>query len=150
MKGSEKYSLHASIVAVTASGTAYGWMKYMLTSDDPFSVVNHPWQGIMLDAHVLSAPILLLVFGMLLRSHVLRHLSGTPVNRRTGLVSLVTFALMAASGYLLQVTTSEDWSRAWLWLHIASGSFFVVAYLTHVLIGLRLSARRLTSWERVA
>ena len=150
MKDSEKYLLHAGVVAVAASGIAYGWMKYVLTSDDPFSVVNHPWQPFMLDAHVLTAPILLLVFGMLLRSHVLRQLSGTRLKRRSGLVSLVTFGLMAASGYLLQVTTAEGWSRAWLGLHLASSSVFVVSYVAHLAIGVRLSARRRAAWRRVA
>ena len=60
MKRWEVWSFHILTMIVTLSGTVYLWMKYLLKTDDPFSVINHPWQPAMLAAHVLTSPALLL------------------------------------------------------------------------------------------
>ena len=128
---------------VTASGVAYFVMKYFLESVDPFSVVNHPLQPLMLHVHVLSSPWLLLLFGALLQGHVAAKLkqSGTP-NRWSGLISIGSFAVMAITGYLLQVTVSTSLARAFMAAHVASGTIFVVSYGAHVVVSLLLARRQ--------
>ena len=119
------------------TGLAYLWMRYVLVSSDPFSVINHPWQPAMLKIHLLAAPGLILIFGIVFQSHIARKL-GSPdrANRRSGWLSLVTFALMTASGYLLQTVTSPTAVQLVWWLHLASSGVFTVGYTTHLLLGL--------------
>lgn len=135
----ERWSLHVTAWLVAASGLVYLWMKYFADSGDPFAVVNHPWQPAMLKIHLLSAPFFILVFGIVFQSHVTRKLrSRQTANRRSGWVSLVTFALMTMSGYLLQVVSTTAALRAALILHLASSGVFMAAYGAHLVISVRL------------
>ena len=118
---------------VVLTGTAYGWMKYVVVNPDPLAVVNHPWQGAMQATHVLAGPAILLMFGVLLRSHILKKIAQARVRKRlSGFTSLATFAVMAVSGYALQVVTHEAALRALVIIHVASGAVFAVAYLAHL------------------
>lgn len=128
-----------AILAVT--GVVYFVMKYVLETDDPFAVINHPWQPSVLTAHVLAAPLGLVLFGMVFRSHILMQLrSRVAGRRRSGWVSLVAFGLMALSGYLLQVMASPAALRVALVVHVATGVVFVLGYATHLAIGFRPAA----------
>ncbi|MBM3778779.1 MAG: hypothetical protein FJW23_11165 [Acidimicrobiia bacterium] len=143
MKAWERWTFGMLALVVAVTGGAYLWMKYVLVSPDPFAVVNHPWEPAMLHLHVLASPALLLVFGIILNSHIMKKLGqGQRTNRATGLVSLGTFVLMTASGYLLQVATSEAWLRGLVVVHVASGTVFSVCYVSHLVISVRLSRPR--------
>ena len=146
MKKWERWAFNTLHVAVTASGTAYLWMKYVLPPGDPFSVVNHPWQPTMLALHVLLAPVFIVFFGMLFRSHTLRKIA-SPIkeNRRSGWTSLLSFSVMAVSGYLLQVVSSAAWLPPLVWLHVATSVVFVVGYTGHLVIGWRVALAADTS-----
>jgi len=133
------FNLSAAVVAIT--GVVYFWMKHGMTTDDPFALVNHPWQPHMLSLHVLAAPVLLVIFGIVFNSHIGRKLRSCRPNRRTGMTSLVTFGLMTLSGYLLQVVTAPDARRAVLVVHLVTGAVFAISYTVHLAIGLRLEAR---------
>ena len=135
----ERWALNLCTLAIAVTGYAYIWMKYALRSDDPFAVVNHPWQGATLDLHLMVAPVLILIFGIVFSSHVRKKLS-TPrlPNRKSGLWSLGTFAVMVLSGYLLQVSSNEAWLQAMVVLHIASGAVFSVTYAAHLIISAKL------------
>ena len=111
-----------------------------MTTDDPFAVINHPWQPTMLSLHVFAAPFLIAFFGMLFRSHSLgKILSSNPTNRRTGWTSLLSFSMMAISGYLIQVTTSAWLITVMIWTHIAMGTLFVIGYGIHLVLGYRVN-----------
>jgi len=60
MKRWEAWSFHILTLIVTVSGIVYFWMKYLLKTDDPFSVINHPGQPAMLKTHILAAPLFIL------------------------------------------------------------------------------------------
>ena len=140
MKPWERWTFGLLALLVAVTGDAYFWMKYMLVEADPFAVVNHPWQPAMLAAHVVASPPLLLMFGVLLNSHILRKLRATGLpNRKTGLLSLGTFFAMVASGYLLQVVTAEQLSQALVTIHVATGWVFSVTYVAHLVISVRLA-----------
>ena len=134
----EAWTFHMLALVVSASGAAYFWMKYLIKNDDPFSVVNHPWQQAMLKAHILAAPLLMLSLGMMVNSHILKKLKNrnSRSNRISGIVCLVSFALMAASGYLLQVVTSSTLAPAVVVIHLASGGLFAGAYIAHQVVSL--------------
>ncbi len=128
--------LHA---VVAATGVVYFYMKYLLPVHDPFAVINHPWQPFMLAAHVVAAPIFVLVFGMVLRSHILKKLlSNSRPARRSGWLSLTSFAGMALSGYLLQVAADPFWVRVMLVTHVSTSLLFLVGYSAHLVVGWRI------------
>lgn len=148
MKAWERWSFGVLSAVVAVTGFAYLWMKYFVTTEDPMAVVNHPWQPAMLNLHVIASPALILVFGIVLNSHVMRKLAhNRPPNRRTGLASFGTFAAMVITGYSLQVITSEAVLEAMVIVHVASGVVFSASYVIHLLISLRITRAR--SWEQV-
>lgn len=143
MKPWERWTFGVLALVVAATGVAYLWMKYLVVNDDPFAVVNHPWQAPMLAAHVLAAPALLLTFGIILNSHILRKLRAADVpNRKSGLASFGSFFAMTASGYLLQVVTSAALLPLLVILHVATGVMFAAVYVVHLMISVRLARRQ--------
>lgn len=129
-------------VVLALSGGIYFSMKYLLQTDDPFAVINHPWQPSVLAAHILAAPLGVLMFGMLLRSHILKKLvSPHPAGRRSGWTALVSFAAMAMSGYLLQVVSSPTSVRVVMVTHVATSLVFLAGYAVHLVLGVLHSAQ---------
>lgn len=151
MRRWERWALNLSSLAVAVTGLAYLWMKDLLTTSDPFAVVNHPWQGAMLQLHLLAAPVFVLVFGIVFNSHVMKKLR-TPrmPNRRSGLAALVLFAIMLASGYLLQTASDDVWLRSLVITHVTSGVVFSIVYVAHVVVSVRLARRLPEAFREVA
>lgn len=148
MKTWERWSFGILSLVVGVTGVAYLWMKYFVAHSDPMAVVNHPWQPAMLHLHLLGSPLLILVFGIILNSHIIKKLGNNRLpNRRTGLISLATFGTMTASGYGLQVATNDAWLSALVIVHVASGLLFGVAYVTHLLMS-RLASTRARGWQQ--
>jgi hypothetical protein len=142
MKRWERWTFNLVWLLVAVTGFLYFWMKYMVQTDDPFAVVNHPWQSATLMLHVLVSPPFILVFGIVLNSHIMKKLRAPrKPNRSSGLLSLGTFATMTCSGYLLQVVTSEPVLQALVALHVTSGVLFTGAYGVHLLISRRIGRR---------
>lgn len=140
MKRWERWTFGVLVLASSMTGLVYFWMKYLLVSDDPFAVVNHPWQAAMVAAHIVVSPPLILMFGIILNSHILKRLRATAVpNRKSGLFSLGTFFVMVASGYLLQVETGEGTLQALVAIHVTSGILFSVVYALHLAINVRVA-----------
>lgn len=143
MKRWERWSFNTLTLLVAVTGFLYLWMKYFLEVDDPFALVNHPWQTTMLALHVLASPIFLLIFGIVFNSHIMKKLRASNLpNRKTGLISLGTFAVMVLSGYLLQTSSDERWLQALVVVHVASGALFSLTYGTHLVISARLARTR--------
>jgi len=141
MRRWDRVAFHALGLATAASGLAYLWMKYGIETDDPFALINHPWEPTMLSVHVLSSPALLLAFGVLLNAHVLKQIRAwRRESRLSGLASLGLFAVMGASGYLLQVATSDTVRTALVVAHAGSGTLFAAVYVGHLAVWLRRSA----------
>lgn len=138
MKPWERYTFTALSAILTMTGVAYFWMKWMLQTDDPFAVVNHPLQPLMLQLHILAAPAFLVVFGIIFNSHIGRKIGKNVPNRRSGMLSLVTMAVMTASGYMLQTVTAPLVHQVTLIAHIASGALFAGAYTIHLAVAVRL------------
>ena len=130
-------------MVLAATGILLFIMKYLMENHDPFQLVNHPWQPFMLDLHILAAPGLVLVLGMIYWSHVTAKLRGrSKSNRRTGILMLATFPLMVISGYLLQVFAHPALSLLALVLHSVSGAAFAVVYAWHQWLTFRIWLRR--------
>ena len=136
----ERWAFNAFHVIVAGSGLAYFWMKNVMVSDDPFAIVNHPWQSTSLSLHLLASPFFIAFFGMLFRSHSLRKiLSSNPANRRTGWTSLVSFSAMAISGYFIQVAATPTLVSVSIWTHVLTSTVFLIGYTVHLVIGYRIN-----------
>ncbi|MCY4602413.1 MAG: hypothetical protein OXF27_21120 [Acidobacteria bacterium] len=136
----ERWAFNALHVAVAATGFVYLYMQYAMSTDDPFAIINHPWQPAMLSIHVVAAPVFIAFFGMLFRSHSLRKLrSPNPGNRRSGWTSLIGFSVMALSGYMIQIAAAPSLITFFVWLHVAAGTLFAIGYSVHLVIGWRVA-----------
>ncbi len=141
MSPAERWLSHVSTIVVSLSGLIYLWMKYFMETDDPFSVVNHPLQPAMLSAHIVTAPVLVFVLGLMINSHIRKKLAvPSPYNRRSGLVSMVAFPAMVVSGYALQVVTNSTINKIALVSHLVASGLFLLTYIIHQLISVRLDA----------
>lgn len=138
----ERWLFHGLHFLVSVSGLVYLAMKWGMTTDDPFALVNHPWQPGMLTVHVFTAPLFVAACGMLFRSHVLRKIMTPSLhNRRSGWVSVVSFAVMALSGYCIQIASTPEGVSASIWIHVVSGLVFIVGYAVHLVIGWNTGVR---------
>ena len=135
----ERRGFNAFHVIVAVTGVVYLYMKYAMATDDPFAIINHPWQSAMLSMHVVAALLFVAFFGMLFRSHSFAKIRSTnPANRRTGWTSLLGFSAMALSGYLIQVATTPALITFFIWTHVAASAVFVVGYGIHLVNGWRI------------
>lgn len=143
----ERWMMGGSTLLVALSGGIYAWMKYGMTTDDPYAVVNHPWQPAMLKLHILTAPLLVFAVGLVFSQHIYRRWrSGRPAGRRTGLILLAVAAPMALSGYLIQAVTGPV-LLAWLiGVHLVTGTVYTLGYVSH---RSRMQARRIEAHERL-
>lgn len=124
--------LHTSNLLVGGSGLIYGWMRYFAESDDPFAIVNHPWQPDLQHAHVILAPLLVFAVGWVWSGHVLLHWrSGNRRGRRTGIALALLFFPMVLSGYLLQTAVDDTWRTTWIWLHGLTSAAWVLLACVH-------------------
>jgi len=128
----ERWSVWSTSVATTVTGVIYLWMKYLLVSDDPLAVVNHPLQPLVLKLHILVAPLLVFALGLVTVRHVWRPLrDGGKEGRRTGLLTFLSVAPMVATGYLIQAITHEGWLRAMALSHIGLGLLYGAVFAAH-------------------
>jgi hypothetical protein len=128
----ERWSVVVGSFLVTASGLVYLWMKYLLQSPDPFSVVNHPWQPAVLKLHILTAPLLVFGLGLIAVRHVLAHwLAGVSHARRSGIAAALTVLPMVLSGYLVQAITDARWLSITTWVHVGASLVYGAAFALH-------------------
>ena len=139
----ERRGFNAAYAAMTLSGAAYFIMKYLMATDDPFAVVNHPWEPTMLAIHVVAGPIAIALFSLAFRSHGLPKIwEPTAVNRKSGLAASGVLIVLVGSGYLNQVATNLTLLEASIWTHVGAGGVFAVAYAIHLIVGYRTAWRR--------
>jgi hypothetical protein len=132
MTAFERWGVWSTSIATLVTGTVYLWMKYLMATEDPLAVVNHPWQPYLLKLHILVAPLLVFAIGVVALRHVWRHLKGkTRAGRRSGLITVVVLGPMIMSGYLIQAITHEGWLEAMAISHIVTGLIFGMGLLVH-------------------
>jgi signal transduction histidine kinase len=147
----ERWAVWSTSAATLITGLLYLWMKYLLVSDDPFAVVNHPWQPTVLKLHILAAPLLTFSVGLVALRHVWRHLRDrVREGRRSGLLTGLVLGPMILTGYLIQAITHESWLEAMAYSHIALGLIFGVALVAHQFAAGGKRARALRAKQRHA
>lgn len=146
----EKGSVWITTLLVALTGIGYGWTKYLTTSTDPFSVINHPLQPVFLKLHILVAPLFLFAIGMVALRHIWRHFrSGTRRSRKSGLATAASLVPMVGTGYAIQVLSGESWLTAMIVAHIATGLLYLAGILLHQWF-LRRSAAAARTGSRTA
>ncbi len=135
MNAFERWLVWFGTVTTVVTGLALLWMKYFLQPMEPWSVIHHPLQPVVLKLHILAAPLLVFALGVIALRHVWEHLR---LRDRQGYRSGMTAAVMAISmvltGYLVQVVTNEAWLKAVALGHIAAGLIYVVGLVTHQVV----------------
>ena len=132
MTRTQRWAVVLSNLLVGGTGLAYGWTCYFAESDDPFSIVNHPWQPHLQHWHILTAPTVVFVVGVLWQGHIAPMLRATQAaQRRSGLVLILMFFPMVLSGYALQVSMDEGWQRAWRWIHGSTSVAWLLFAVAH-------------------
>lgn len=145
----ERWAVWSTSLATFVTGLIYLWMKYLLVNDDPLAIMNHPWQGGVLKAHILVAPLLVFSIGLVALRHVWRHLrDGMRYGRRSGLLTVVVLGPMIATGYLIQAITHQGWLRAMALAHIGLGLLYGLGLLAHQVAVQGRNAREATARAR--
>lgn len=132
MTALERWLLWLSGGVTTVTGLVYLWMKYVLVGANPYSVVHHPLQPLVLKLHILAAPFLVFALGVFTVRHIWpQWTSDHPVARRSGLTTALVAGPMIVTGYVIQVLTDERWLRVLAWGHIGLGTLFAVGFVLH-------------------
>ena len=125
--------LQLSLLGMALTGLVFAWMKYFMKSDDPFAVVNHPWQPHLMTAHVLLGPVAVFAIGWIFGNHIWPAYRGGAPNRISGIVSMLFIVPMTLSGYLMQVSVADATRKAFAVSHWVSVGFFLIGYVAHVI-----------------
>lgn len=128
----ERWSVWTTSLLTVATGVGYFWTKYLVTSPDPYAVVNHPLQPFFLKAHIVVSPLLLFALGLIAVRHVWKHFrSGVQWSRKSGLTAALSVVPMVLTGYLIQVLSSAGWVQAMAVAHVAFGALYAVGAGLH-------------------
>ena len=134
MMALERRGLHLATAAAALTGGVYGWFRYFGQRMGDFGPEPSPWQGFSQHFHVLAAPLLLFMLGVVIRGHLLIKLrNGQREGRRTGLVLGLLITPMVLAGYGIQVVTDPAWRLALAWIHGLSSLLFLALYLLHLI-----------------
>jgi hypothetical protein len=146
----EKLLLAAGGLGTFVTGLVFAWMKYFLTTDDPYAVIHHPWQPAVLKLHILFAPVLVFAVGLVFTQHVWRQWrSGRPAGKRSGLGTMLTVGPMVFSGYLIQVVPGGGVLSWVIGVHLVTGTTYFLTYAGHrAMMRLRDRRRRVAATDR--
>ncbi|UCD24938.1 MAG: hypothetical protein JSW51_03180 [Gemmatimonadota bacterium] len=142
MNAVERWALWLATAATAGTGAIYTWMRYFMQPVDEWAVINHPLEPLMLKLHIMTAPILVFVFGAVLARHVLPQFrNGIKAVSKSGLLVAAGVVPMIVTGYLIQVITHERLLQILAITHIILGVTYVVALGVHALRGSRAVGR---------
>jgi hypothetical protein len=128
----ERWSILITAALVTVTGLVYAWMKYLFAPVEPWSVINHPLQPLVLKLHILTAPLLVFALGLIAVRHVWTHIrERVRTGRRSGWSLALTATAMIVTGYLIQAVTHERWLFWLAMAHLATGTGFAGTVLLH-------------------
>ncbi|MHC4236610.1 MAG: hypothetical protein ACYSUQ_15965, partial [Planctomycetota bacterium] len=148
----EKWLVWISASATAVTGAGLFWAKYLLQTDDPWAVVNHPLQPWFLKAHIIVSPLLIFAVGLIAARHIWEHYrAGLLAGRRSGIVTVLAAAPMFVTGYLIQAITHAGWLEAMAISHIALGFLFTLGLAAHqVFVRRRARIARMVRAPRAA
>lgn len=128
----EMWLLVLATLVAGGTGIVLYIMKEWLEPADPFSVVNHPWQPMVLKAHLVAVPFLIFAVGLIFSTHAAhRFRSGGAGGRRSGIGLLALFIPLVLSGVAVQILVDESWRRGAVWVHLLAGAAYLGFFMVH-------------------
>lgn len=98
----------------------------------------HYLQTYLQAAHIVLSPLLIFVFGMLLKEHIVKMYRNAFYKRKSGILLVLTMIIMIISGYLVQVIYAQDPKLVTAYIHIGVSTIFFLTYVTHHFIKLKV------------
>ncbi len=135
MTAFQKWVVLVSSILTGATGIVYWVMDTLLDPVDPWAVINHPLQPLVLKLHILAAPVLVFAVGLIATDHIWRHFRGqVRFGRRSGILTFAVLGPMVASGYLVQAVTAPVWLTVVAWTHVLTSAIYLIGLATHQVV----------------
>jgi hypothetical protein len=126
----EKWSLMLSVFLAGASGIGLLWTKYLVHSDDPWAVINHPLQPWFLKTHIVVTPLLVFALGLVTARHIWPYLRAARWGK-SGVGIAVLAVPLVVTGYLIQTVIEQRWLGVLAVAHIVLGFLFMTGFVVH-------------------
>lgn len=114
------------------TGCAYGVLRYLWPREDPFAVVNHPWQGPLQHLHVLTVPLLVFALGAVWVAHIRNAAERNDRGQASGVATCWLAVAMVASGVLIQLLGHPGARAAAGWVHAATSVAWLMTLVLHL------------------
>ena len=135
MRKNERWLHHSANIAVGISGLIYFYMLYVIepAETDEFSVLNHPYQNLILNIHILMAPLLIFAVAYTAKSHIVAKVKKRykGPGRKSGVLMVALFIPMVMSAYIMQTTSNEGLRQVMVYTHNTTSIFWVLTYIIH-------------------
>lgn len=132
MTKAERSTFVAINIIVAISGVTYFIFKYFLEQQTDFGIRPHPYTSTFLHIHILLVPLMLIVFGYLLKSHIIRKVKNKSSSRRkTGISILLFFVVMSFSGHLLQIGMTPSINTVIGYMHVGLAFLWIFFSFWH-------------------
>lgn len=113
------------------TGVAYAVLRYLWPKDDPFAVVNHPWQPHFQHLHVLVVPLAVFTLGAMWVAHILPARGQQVSGRGSGFLAWWLAGVVVLSGVLVQVLVDPGARVVTGWVHTGASLAWLVMLLVH-------------------
>jgi len=132
MNNNKLYTFSHIITYLTViHGSIYGIYKYFLKVETEYGLRPHALQGIWQGAHIFLSPLLIFIFGMLFKDHIIKMYTSAKRKRKSGIGLVALMVIMILSGYLIQIVYAQEPKVLIAYIHIAISVFFSFIYLVH-------------------
>lgn len=133
MRNSEERFVNFTNFLVGGTGVALAVLRYGYENDNPFSILNHPWEPHALHAHIIVAPLLVFAIGLIWHRHIWpQWKSKKPQKRRSGFFMMATFIPLVLSAYAIQVSMTDSWRELWIAIHLVTAAIWLIAVILHL------------------
>lgn len=120
---------HLTFFVLLFSGLVWLFFNFYLDSESPFRFLNL-WN---LKLHGLAAFGFLIVFGMILSTHISFNWRVRKNRRLSGIMLVIIFTLLILSGYVLYYSGSDDLRTFTSYFHWIVGLICTAFFITHFL-----------------
>ncbi|MBS0582018.1 MAG: DUF4405 domain-containing protein [Proteobacteria bacterium] len=131
--------VYAAFFAIWVTGILWLVFHYFLQRQGEFGAEPHPLEAWWLRLHGAAAFVVLWLAGLLWIVHVRQGLA-RPKRRVSGIVLIVMFAVLAASGWLLYYASDDSLRDAVRLIHWLVGLALPLLLVVHIVRGRKRSA----------
>jgi hypothetical protein len=122
---------HFASYGIILGGLVFWYIKSFMQIETEYGMMNHPWQKAALSLHVLWAAFFMVVFGIMLNTHIITKLKNSQQKWFSGIILFFFLAICIISGYLLQISYGEQARESLSNIHTWSSFVFIVFYVLH-------------------